>query len=109
MHGVAGDGVQLVGLDVHVAQGPGLVQRSDQIADDCRRFFAGASQGVGDHGLLHELAGAGKSLVFFCAYGERSAMAVEAARAGGIEDARHLKGGIDAWKKAGGEIEAMAR
>jgi sulfur dioxygenase len=88
---------------------PGERRRHGGIAGSMHAPYSDLDENVGDHGLLHELAGAGKSLVFFCAYGERSAMAVEAARAGGIEDARHLKGGIDAWKKAGGEIEAMAR
>jgi sulfur dioxygenase len=54
-------------------------------------------------GLLHELAAAtGKRLLFYCAFGERSAMAVQAAQDAGITSARHIQGGIDAWKKAGG-------
>ncbi|MEF3365989.1 MBL fold metallo-hydrolase [Methylocystis sp. 9N] len=56
-------------------------------------------------GLLHELAVAtGKQILFYCAYGERSAMAVEAAQAAGLAAARHIEGGLDAWKKAGGPI-----
>jgi len=52
-------------------------------------------------GLLNSLAKAtGKRLVFYCAYGERSAMAVEAARAAGFSDACHIEGGLDAWVKA---------
>jgi len=31
-------------------------------------------------------------------------MAVEAARAAGIEDVRHLHGGIDAWHDIAGEL-----
>ncbi len=88
---------------------PGERRRHGGIAGSMHAPYSDLDENVGAHGLLHELAGAGKALVFFCAYGERSAMAVEAARAAGIEHARHLKGGIDAWKKAGGEIEAMAR
>jgi len=54
-------------------------------------------------GMLHELASAtGKRLVFYCAFGERSAMAVQAAQGAGIAGACHIEGGIDAWKKAGG-------
>ncbi|MFO1125749.1 MAG: MBL fold metallo-hydrolase [Methylocystis sp.] len=57
-------------------------------------------------GLLHELAIAtGKRIVFYCAYGERSAMAVEAAQAAGLASARHIQGGLDAWKKAKGKME----
>ncbi|MGH7081780.1 MAG: MBL fold metallo-hydrolase [Acetobacteraceae bacterium] len=56
-------------------------------------------------GVLHELAATtGKGIVFYCAYGERSAMAVEAAREAGLADARHLQGGLEAWKKAGGAV-----
>lgn len=55
--------------------------------------------------VLHELiAETGKRVVFFCAFGERSAMAVEAAERAGLKDMVHMKGGIDAWKKAGGAI-----
>jgi len=47
-------------------------------------------------GLLHELAAAGqRRLVFYCAYGERSAMAVQAARKAGLS-ARHVHGGLAA-------------
>ena len=54
-------------------------------------------------GLLHELAMAtGKQLLFYCAYGERSAMAVQAAQDAGLTTARHIHGGINAWQAAGG-------
>lgn len=56
-------------------------------------------------GMLHELATAtGKRLMFYCAFGERSAMAVQAAQAAGFGSACHIAGGLDAWKKAGGPI-----
>ena len=56
-------------------------------------------------GMLHELAAAtGKRLVFYCAFGERSAMAVQAAQGAGIAAACHIEGGLDAWRKAGGAI-----
>jgi sulfur dioxygenase len=56
-------------------------------------------------GMLHELAAAtGKRIVFYCAFGERSAMAVQAAQDAGLNTARHIQGGIDAWKKADGPV-----
>jgi sulfur dioxygenase len=56
-------------------------------------------------GMLHELANAtNKRLVFYCAFGERSAMAVQAAQDAGLSTACHVHGGIDAWKKADGPI-----
>ena len=55
--------------------------------------------------MLYELACAtDKELLFFCAFGERSAMAVQAARDAGLDKTRHIEGGVDAWKKAGGEL-----
>ena len=61
---------------------------------------------IGVGGLLYELAKAGgKELIFYCAFGERSAMAVQAAQDAGVTAARHLQGGIAAWKAAGGEVE----
>ncbi|ULO24404.1 MBL fold metallo-hydrolase [Methylocystis sp. SB2] len=60
---------------------------------------------IRDGGLLHELAVAtGKRIVFYCAFGERSAMAVEAAQEAGLTSARHIQGGLDAWIKAGGPL-----
>jgi rhodanese-related sulfurtransferase len=55
--------------------------------------------------MLHELAAAtGKRIVFYCAYGERSAMAVKAAQNAGLMSSCHLAGGLAAWKTAAGPI-----
>ena len=55
--------------------------------------------------MLHELAkSANRTIVFYCAFGERSAMAVQASQDAGIQMARHIQGGIDAWKKSGGPL-----
>ena len=56
-------------------------------------------------GMLREVAAAtGRRIVFFCAFGERSAMAVAAAKEVGLANTAHIAGGIDAWKKAGGPV-----
>jgi glyoxylase-like metal-dependent hydrolase (beta-lactamase superfamily II)/rhodanese-related sulfurtransferase len=56
-------------------------------------------------GMLREVAAAtGRRIVFFCAFGERSAMAVKAAKDAGLNNTAHIEGGIDAWKKAGGPV-----
>jgi glyoxylase-like metal-dependent hydrolase (beta-lactamase superfamily II)/rhodanese-related sulfurtransferase len=56
-------------------------------------------------GMLRELARVGdKRIVFYCAFGERSAMAVQAAQDAGLASTVHVEGGIDAWKKAGGPL-----
>ena len=60
---------------------------------------------IGPGGLLHELAvSTDRRLVFYCAFGERSAMAVQAAQDQGLAAACHVHGGIAAWKKAGGAV-----
>ena len=62
-------------------------------------------ENIGPGGMLHELAATtGKRVVFYCAFGERSAMAVQAAQDAGIKTACHIEGGIDAWKKVGGPL-----
>ncbi len=67
--------------------------------------YPALAENVRDGGVLHELAAAtGKAIVFYCAYGERSAMAVAAAHEAGLAGARHIQGGLDAWKKAGGAV-----
>jgi sulfur dioxygenase len=56
-------------------------------------------------GLLQQLAKAsGKRLVFYCAFGERSAMAVQEAQAAGLTTTRHIHGGMQAWQRAEGPI-----
>ena len=62
-------------------------------------------ENIGAGGMLHELAATtGKRVLFYCAFGERSAMAVQAAQDAGIKTACHIEGGIDAWKKVGGPL-----
>jgi rhodanese-related sulfurtransferase len=61
-------------------------------------------------GMLRELACAtGKRILFYCAFGERSAMAVQAAQDAGLASACHITGGIDAWKKADGPLSAESQ
>ncbi len=56
-------------------------------------------------GMLRELARAtDRRIVFYCAFGERSAMAVQAAQDAGIVAALHVEGGIDAWKRLQGPL-----
>jgi sulfur dioxygenase len=56
-------------------------------------------------GMLNELAkSTSKRVLFYCAFGERSAMAVQAAQDVGLSSACHIQGGIDAWKKASGPL-----
>ena len=67
--------------------------------------YPGISESLRPGGVLREVAAAtGRRVVFFCAFGERSAMAVAAAKSAGLANTAHIEGGIDAWKKAGGPV-----
>ena len=68
--------------------------------------YADLRENIHPGGVLHELAAAtGKRLLFYCAFGERSAMAVQAAQDAGLASARHIEGGVSAWRAAGGPCE----
>jgi len=65
--------------------------------------YGDLEENIQSGGMLNVLASAtGRRLLFYCAFGERSAMAVQAAHAAGLETACHIHGGLDAWKKCGG-------
>jgi len=67
--------------------------------------YGDLQENIAAGGILRELARiADKRMVFYCAFGERSAMAVQAAQDAGLLSAVHIEGGIDAWKKAGGPL-----
>jgi len=59
-------------------------------------------ENLSPNGILRMLAAvATGTLLFYCAFGKRSAMAVQAAQDVGLRAARHIEGGIEAWKKVG--------
>ncbi|HXI07023.1 MAG: MBL fold metallo-hydrolase [Bradyrhizobium sp.] len=67
--------------------------------------YGGIEESLQPGGMLREVAAAsGRRIVFFCAFGERSAMAVKAAKEAGLVNTAHVEGGMDAWKKAGGPV-----
>src|SRR6266436_5711234 len=49
---------------------------------------------------------ADKRFVFFCAAGQRSALATQTAQRMGLKPVAHIAGGFGAWKAAGGPVEA---
>ena len=68
--------------------------------------YPSLQENISTGGILHELAkSTGKRLLFYCAFGERSAMAVQAAQDAGLSSSCHLQGGLSAWKVAGGPLE----
>jgi sulfur dioxygenase len=121
--GLAQDEIARRGWSLTPAQAIVLLERSDIAWIDLREqserekhgVIAGSFHVPYPHlqdnirsGALHEMAkGSSKRLFFYCAYGERSAMAVQAAQAAGIVSACHLQGGVDAWIKAGGKMARL--
>jgi rhodanese-related sulfurtransferase len=109
------------GWSITAAAALGLVGRPETALIDLREkserdkhgYIAGSvhapypelQENVAPGGLVRELATAtGKRIIFYCAFGERSAMAVQAAQDAGVTSACHIEGGIAAWKKAGGPL-----
>ena len=78
-------------------------ERHGEIPGSLHASYPDLQENIGRGGVLNELA-ANKRIVFYCAFGERSAMAVQAAQDAGFASACHLHGGLDAWKKAKGSL-----
>jgi len=49
-----------------------------------------------------------KQIILYCAYGERSAIALREARTAGFNAIQHLRGGIDSWINADGPIKKIS-
>jgi sulfur dioxygenase len=80
-------------------------ERHGTIPGSLHAPYPDLKENIGTGGMLHELAvSTGKRIVFYCAFGERSAMAVQAAQDAGLTTACHIQGGVDAWKKANGPL-----
>jgi sulfur dioxygenase len=119
--GLAQDEIARRGWSMSAAEATELIGRADVSFVDLRERAEREKHGVipgslhapypdlaanvGPGGILHELACAtGKRIVFYCAFGERSAMAVQAAQDAGLKSACHITGGIDAWRKTAGPL-----
>jgi len=117
--GLKQDKLESMGLSLNCGDGTGSLDDPSLILVDLRDDTERAKNGIipgsvhapypdiDEHvnagGMLHELArSSGRRIVFYCAFGERSAMAVEAALDAGLTNICHLAGGMDAWKAAGG-------
>jgi sulfur dioxygenase len=119
--GLAQDEIARKGWAVTPAQAMGLVGKPDVALIDLRERserekhgvipgslhapYPDLQENIRPGGMLHELATAtNKRILFYCAFGERSAMAVQAAQDAGIASACHIHGGVDAWRKVGGPM-----
>ena len=116
--GMAQETIAKRGWALDAKQAAGMIGRADVALVDLResseREHHGAirtslhvpyptlQENIRTGGMLAEMFRASHpKIVFYCAFGERSAMAVQAAQDAGITTACHIQGGIDAWKKAG--------
>ncbi|HEY7999984.1 MAG TPA: MBL fold metallo-hydrolase [Pseudolabrys sp.] len=80
-------------------------QKHGSIPASLHAPYGGLPENIRAGGMLRELARASdKRIVFYCAFGERSAMAVQAAQDAGLMSALHIEGGLDAWKRANGPL-----
>ena len=81
-------------------------QREGVIPGSVHVPYPRLDQFTGPGGLLAALARE-KRLVLYCAYGERSALALGALDEAGLADACHLAGGIDAWRSRGRPLDGV--
>jgi len=80
-------------------------ERHGVIAGSLHAPYPDLQENIQSGGMLYELAAStGKRILFYCAFGERSAMAVQAAQDAGLSAACHIEGGLAAWKKANGPL-----
>jgi len=69
--------------------------------------YPGLDDALTRGGLLAAMLADGHhNVMFYCAHGERSALALKAAQDHEISGASHLGGGFKAWREAGGAAEA---
>ncbi len=81
-------------------------QRDGVIPGSVHIPYADVEAAVRPGGLVHYEAMQGsKRIMYYCAFGERSALAVQTSRDAGLFNASHIVGGIDAWKAAGGDTD----
>jgi sulfur dioxygenase len=80
-------------------------EKHGTIPDSLHAPYGDLQDNIRAGGVLRELVRAtDRRVVFYCAFGERSAMAVQAAQDAGMVSAIHVEGGIDAWKRAQGPL-----
>ena len=108
---------------VSVKKALSLLSNNEIILVDLREVFERKKVGVIPHsihvpytnlqntmktgGILNQIAkNTQKNLLFYCSYGERSALALKLMENSQISKFLHLDGVIDAWKKNGGKINS---
>jgi sulfur dioxygenase len=81
-------------------------QKSGVIAGSVHVPYQRLDEFIKPGGALSALAAEGeKPLLLYCAYGERSALALKSMRGAGFKNIQHLAGGIDTWINSGAPVE----
>lgn len=81
-------------------------QRDGVIPGSLHAPYTSLESAIKPGGLLNAMAAqTGKTLLLYCAFGERSALALKEAKDAGLANTCHLAGGIDAWTEAGAPLE----
>jgi sulfur dioxygenase len=80
--------------------------RDGMIPDSVRVPYSHFQEYIKSGGILNAMARRTNApIVLYCSFGERSALALQAAREAGIENISHLGLGIQGWTKAGGQLD----
>jgi len=83
-------------------------QRDGIIPGSVHAPYVKLDQFIKSDGLLNVMAAqTGKTTVLYCAFGERSAMALMEMNRAGIHGVKHIGGGFKAWRIEGADIEAI--
>ena len=102
-------------LEARLAQGHAVLvdlredaerQRTGTITGSVSVPYPDVERQLGPGGLLRVFSDEGREIVFYCAFGERSALAVQMALDSGVHRVGHLAGGTDAWTRAGHPLVA---
>ncbi len=82
--------------------------RDGVIADSVHAPYGRLAEFIKPGGLLSTMAGqTGKTIVLYCAFGERSALALKAMHDAGLPAVLHVGGGLKAWRNEGGEVVSV--
>jgi len=81
-------------------------RRDGVIPDSVHLPYQALRDNIKPGGLLAAMAAnPDREILLYCAFGERSALGLREMLDAGLTNARHIEGGIDAWVKAGGDME----
>lgn len=95
---------ELIGIDLRETN----ERKRDGVIADTQHFpYSTFNIAIKPDGKLFQLLESNKNnlsrFIFFCAYGERSALTLQQLKNMGFKGIKHLQGGYESWLKAGGK------